>query len=520
MKKNVGKRRKIIINCLKILVLVLSLVMIFLSLYINYSFLGVTFEQLLLSLIYSEGTSFDAMKNGLIFVLGGITCSLVLIFIIRSLLKKTKDKCVVFIKLVKKVIYIDLYNVTNKKDNLLLTLLILFSCMFTINKLGIGNYVKNQLMVSDVFEKYYINGRDVNISFPLEKQNLIYIFVESLEMTNASIQDGGGRKNTVVSNLEKLALDNTNFSNTDKLGGALSVSGTTWTVAGMMAQTAGVPLKVEIITSNQYNGFGASLPGVYNLGDILKGNGYKNYLMMGSDASFGGRKDYFSYHGDYTIYDYQYAKDNELIDSDYHVWWGYEDKKLFSFAKDKLEEISKKDEPFNFTILTADTHFVDGYLDESCPVVFDDQYSNVFNCADIMIVDFIKWIQKQDFYQNTTIIISGDHLTMQDGYYSELPDGYDRNIYNVIINSKTDPINTKNRIFSTLDMFPTTLAALGVDIEGNRLGLGTNLFSTKKTVAEETGIDVFSKELSKRSKFYNKYILGDTYYKMITYKEN
>jgi phosphoglycerol transferase len=114
------------------------------------------------------------------------------------------------------------------------------------------------------------------------------------------------------------------------------------------------------------------------------------------------------------------------------VWWGYEDSKLFEFAKNKLKEISKKDEPFNFTLLTADTHFVDGYLDESCPTAFDDQYSNVFNCSDIMIYNFVKWIQKQDFSKNTTIIISGDHLTMQDGYYVDLPDNYNRNVYNII----------------------------------------------------------------------------------------
>ena len=34
--------------------------------------------------------------------------------------------------------------------------------------------------------------------------------------------------------------------------------------------------------------------------------------------------------------------------------------------------------------------------------------------------------------------------------------------------------------FSQFDMFPTTLAALGVKIEGNKLGLGVNLFSLNK----------------------------------------
>ena len=35
-----------------------------------------------------------------------------------------------------------------------------------------------------------------------------------------------------------------------------------------------------------------------------------------------------------------------------------------------------------------------------------------------------------------------------------------------------------------MDMFPTTLASLGAVIDGDRLGLGTNLFSDKPTLAE------------------------------------
>ena len=57
-----------------------------------------------------------------------------------------------------------------------------------------------------------------------------------------------------------------------------------------------------------------------------------------------------------------------------------------------------------------------------------------------------------------------------------------------------------------MDMFPTTLAALGVSIEGDRLGLGTNLFSSKKTIPEEIGLDNFNKELKKSSDYYYKYI--------------
>ena len=59
-----------------------------------------------------------------------------------------------------------------------------------------------------------------------------------------------------------------------------------------------------------------------------------------------------------------------------------------------------------------------------------------------------------------------------------------------------------------MDMFPTVLASLGFEIEGDRLGLGTNLYSDRKTVMEEIGKKKFMDEISKNSKIYNKEILG------------
>ena len=55
-----------------------------------------------------------------------------------------------------------------------------------------------------------------------------------------------------------------------------------------------------------------------------------------------------------------------------------------------------------------------------------------------------------------------------------------------------------------MDLFPTILSSMGYSIEGNRLGLGTNLFSSKKTLSEEMGYDEFNLELGKNSRFYHK----------------
>lgn len=73
-----------------------------------------------------------------------------------------------------------------------------------------------------------------------------------------------------------------------------------------------------------------------------------------------------------------------------------------------------------------------------------------------------------------------------------------------------DAINEKpsvNREFTTLDLYPTTLAALGVQIEGNKLGLGVNLYFGEQTLVKQYGKDYLDIELLKDSKLYRKKIL-------------
>ena len=71
-------------------------------------------------------------------------------------------------------------------------------------------------------------------------------------------------------------------------------------------------------------------------------------------------------------------------------------------------------------MLTVDTHFEDGYVCEQCPTEYDTQYSNVMACSSRQVGEFLKWIQQQDFYENTTIVISGDHPTMDSDYCAEI----------------------------------------------------------------------------------------------------
>ena len=381
------------------------------------------------------------------------------------------------------------------------------------DELDVKEYLVSQKKESHFIEQNYVDPRTTKITFPDKKRNLIYIYLESMESTFASKGDGGGLDFNCIPELTTLAEENTNFSDSDKLGGGYPAYGGTWTMAGIFSQTSGIPIK----NSEQTDDVNATLAEQYsfssqarNLEDILADEGYNQCFMIGSDATFGGRRAYFESHGkgQTEICDYNTAKENGQIPEDYYVWWGYEDQKLFANAQEKLTELSSKDEPFNFTMLTVDTHFEDGYVCEQCQNEFgDNQYANVMACSSRQVDAFVKWIQQQPFYENTTIVISGDHLTMDSDFCNDVSEDYERSVYNVFINLPegldTSFEKTHNREFATLDMFPTTLAAMGVTIEGDRLALGVNLFSDEQTLTEQYGRKGLDKELMKKSKFYD-----------------
>lgn len=363
----------------------------------------------------------------------------------------------------------------------------------------LSGYLSSQGKESEFIEYCYVDPATAQITFPEKKRNLIYIFMESMETSYMDQADGGLMEENLIPELTELAKENQSFAGDKGVKGARVLSGNSWTMGALFGQTSGLPLEIDM---ESHMGEGSFFPTITTLGEILKGEGYNLEFLIGSDAYFGGRKTYFESHGPYEIKDYYSAIEEGRIDPDYYVWWGYEDEKLFAYAKDELNRLSKEDEPFNLTLLTVDTHFEDGYVCELCEDQYPgNQYANVISCSSRQISQFVEWIKQQDFYENTTIILSGDHLTMDSDFFDGVDGQENRRTYVTVINPAVEPKQDGEREFTTLDMFPTTLGALGAKIEGDRLGLGTDLFSDTSTLLETYGLDYIENELAKKSYF-------------------
>lgn len=371
------------------------------------------------------------------------------------------------------------------------------------NNLKVLDYLLSRAGKSSLYEAYFVKPEEVAITAGEKTKNLIYLYVESLETTYASKEDGGNQDINYMPYLTELARTHTSFSDKEGLGGFRCASDTGITMAALFATNTGAAYGAELIQAAEK---GPMAPGVTALGDILKQYGYRQEFLCGSDATFGNRRKFFEEHGGYEIFDLFTAREKKYIPEDYFVWWGFEDQYLFEIAKDEILRLSKEEEPFNFTFLTVDTHHMDGYICGLCEEEYQQITANVVSCTDRQIQDFVQWFEKQDFYEDTVLVITGDHPRMD----TSLVEGVEyrnRTIYNCFVNSAASLENEiTNREFTTMDIFPTVLSSLGFQIEGERLGLGTNLFSGEETLAEMLGFDELSEKLSFKSDFYDSYM--------------
>ncbi len=392
--------------------------------------------------------------------------------------------------------------------------LLVGGCAFGIQEFQLVDLYHSYLTASTFIEDNFADPETVKITFPEKKRNLIHIYLESMENTFLSKELGGFCEDNLIPHLYALSKEGVSFSHLEEgPGGFQESTGAGWSVASMVNMGTGLPMKVPD-KQNQYGDADNFLPGATAIGDILKEQGYEQTVMFGANADFGGLTYYFRSHGDYTIIDHKEVKKRGYVPENYKVFWGYEDDKLYEYAKEELTRLYETGKPFHLMMETADTHTPEGYLSPKAPKPYDDKYANAVRYSQEETVKFVRWIQEQPFYENTTIILIGDHLTMAKKFIGSLEgiEDYHRSCYNLIINpaGDLDKIPEERRFsrdWAVFDMFPTILASIGVEIEGDRLGIGTNLFSDRDTVFEEFGVDYVNDELVKRSNFYNFNIL-------------
>ncbi len=390
-------------------------------------------------------------------------------------------------------------------------------------QVGTFSYLISGLSPSEFIETNYVDPKlPGRINTPTEKRNLIFIELESLETSFFSTEHGGLFDEDIIPEMYELLSDEDAiyFATDDNTHGTLNAYGSTWTTAALVGYTCGIPLKVPSGKQNSYHS-DSFLYGAWGIGDVLQGDGYQNILVSGAGTSFGGLAELYTAHGNYTIVDSENLSFTDgngkttiytVPDSQLNAW-GISDEATFKIARQVLTSVDEtSNEPWHVFIKTTDAHFNgytysegDGY--EGSVTKYAKKVQNVYATSSREAGSFIEWLKEQTYYENTTVVIVGDHPNMLTGICGDV-EADDRGRYNVILNSTASTKNTKNRKMTAYDFYPTILTAMGYEIKGDRLGLGTDLFSDTPTLTEIYGIDTINEELEKNSEYYIEHIMG------------
>ncbi len=131
----------------------------------------------------------------------------------------------------------------------LCALVLVSSLVFAVFALRIPSYAKTIVEKTTIYEDRYVDPMSVAITADGKTKNLIYIYLESMETTYASVEAGGRQSEyNYIPALTALAQQGVSF--TEKadglLGGFRSPTGTGWTMAALLSTTSGIPFSFPV----------------------------------------------------------------------------------------------------------------------------------------------------------------------------------------------------------------------------------------------------------------------------------
>ncbi|BDH47231.1 phosphoglycerol transferase I [Salmonella enterica subsp. enterica serovar Choleraesuis] len=331
----------------------------------------------------------------------------------------------------------------------------------------ITELVKSQSRAGDPdFEHYY---RPPTAKIEKPKLNLVYIYGESLERTYFNEQ-AFPELAPELSAIKNKSLD---FSQTQQL------PGTDYTIAGMVASQCGIPLFAPF-EGNASSSVSSFFPQTTCLGDILKNSGYQNYFIQGANLRFAGKDVFLKSHGFDNLYGAEELK-SMVADPAYRNDWGFYDDVVLDQVWQKFQQLSEAGKPFSLFTLTVDTHHPDGFISRGCQRTsykYDGKVNQSFSavsCSQELIAGLIEKIKASPWFKNTVIVVTSDHLAMNNTAWKYLNEQQRNDLFFVIRGDKPEAqVNNVKR--STLDNGATVLDILGGD---NFLGLGRSSISSE-----------------------------------------
>jgi phosphoglycerol transferase len=327
-----------------------------------------------------------------------------------------------------------------------------------------ANFYGRQNAKVDWMKEYY-KQPSVNFDKNHKPKNLIIIYVESLDNFRV--------KSDSILRRELNSLAVRHFS---------IQPGTQWTLAGIIASQCGVPiLPVGLIASHGLMETREPLKNAVCLGDILSKEGYYIEFIGGANPEFAGKGNFLKKHGFNNVSGK--SELNTLFpESKYPSdWWGHSDEVVLKHAKNRVAKLAKLNQPYFLNILTLDTHANAGNFFEYCEKQgHTNTIDQIFECSVKQVEEFYLWLYKNNYLENTVLIVMGDHPFMSRDFRKKIGGSKFRSLSEKEIFFGIKLPNDQKVTLESMthfDIYPTTLSALGFELDNNAAGIGKNMLS-------------------------------------------
>jgi len=281
-----------------------------------------------------------------------------------------------------------------------------------------------------------------------EKLNVILISVESL---SAEFFTRFGQKENITPFMDQLFERGLLFTNFYATG--------TRTTRGLESITLSIPPTPGMSMVKRPDN-----AKIYNLGKILKDNGYDVAFLYGGHGFFDNMNTFFSGNG-YRIVDQTDLKADEIT---FKNAWGTADEDIYRRAITEANTSHAAGKPFFFHIMTISNHRPYTYPEGKIDIPSGTGRFGAVKYTDYALRQLITAAEKQDWFKDTMFVIVADHCAGSAGR-AELPvERYHIPLF-IYSPAHIQP-QTVSKLSGQIDIAPTLLALLGIQYDDHFFG--------------------------------------------------
>lgn len=313
------------------------------------------------------------------------------------------------------------------------------------------------------------NNSSIKYKGIAEGKNLIVIQMEAIQQFLINAEYNGRE---ITPNLNKFIDDSIYLDNFFYQVGAGNTSD-----AEFLTNNSLYPLKEgAVYFKYPYNTY-ESLP------NILNSRGYSTYVFHANKPSYWNRNEMYKSVG------FRNFISSNKFDQDDIIGWGLSDKSMFRQAVDKIDTSN----PFYGFFITLSSHHPYNYFTDfdnfdvtGCNNEMAANYMKAANYVDQAIGEFFDMLKQKGLYDNSVIVIYGDHHAVmkdQTDVLTELT-GFQFTEYNWTMQQKTpcfihfpgmDKTGVNNTVCGEIDILPTIANLMGFEVPH---ALGKDILNT------------------------------------------